>query len=99
MTISRSRWWALVAILAVVITLAWGLSDTSHDSAASASWVQCGHGSQSIHELNQPPSAWPGTRAAHTVTKFTGSNVQTFYTKEGWWDVNWDYYKRVVYAC
>ena len=66
--------------------------------AAQASWVQCSHPSQSIHELYQPPAAWPGTRAAHTVTRFTGTNVQTFYTKTSSLDFTWDFYKRVTYA-
>jgi len=96
MSLSISRI-ALAVVIAFVILMAWGLSNTSHEDAANASWVQCSHQSQSVHELSQPPSAWPGTRAAHTVTRFTGTNVQTFYTKTSTWDWTWDYYKRVTY--
>jgi hypothetical protein len=89
---------AIATVLAISMLLAWGLSTTSHYDAANASWSTCGHGTQSIHELSNPPSSWPGTRAAHTVTRFSASNNQTFFTKSGWWDPTWDFYKVVAYA-
>ena len=88
---------ALATAIALIMLLWWGLSNTSHEDAANASWSRCSHLSQSVHELSNPPLAWPGTRAAHTVTRFTGSNVQTFYTKTSSLDWTWDYYKRVTY--
>lgn len=75
--------------------------DDSHFTDAEAAWTQC-HGTQSIHELSNPPTSWPGTRAAHTVTNTGGSpwfSHQVFYTKSGWWDLTWDYYKTVDYLC
>lgn len=89
---------ATLLILAMAMVIAQGLMVTSHKMAASASWNTCSHQTQNIHELSDPPSSWPGTRAAHTVTRFTSSNSQHFYTKSGWWDPSWDFYKVVAYA-
>ena len=89
---------AVAILLAISMLLAWGLSTTSHYDAAEASWAHC-HSTQSIHELSGPPAAWPGTRAAHTVSYYAGVSYQTFYTKSGWWDPTWDYYKYDFWAC
>lgn len=58
----------------------------------------CSHATQSIHEI-PAPSSWPGTRAAHTVYRFTASIVHYVYTKSGWWDPTWDFYYSAIYAC
>jgi hypothetical protein len=98
MTISMTlRRMGVAALIAITLLLAQSLLVTSHKEAASASWATGSHQSQSVHELANPPLAWPGTRAAHTVTRFTGTNVQTFYTKTSTLDFTWDFYKRVTY--
>ena len=89
---------AIATLLAISMLMAWGLSTTDHGDAADASWVHCSHKTQSLHELSDPPSSWPGTRAAHEVYRFTSSNSQYFYTKSGWWDPTWDFYKSAAYA-
>ncbi len=88
----------IVLILALSAILVQSILDDSHFTTADASWSTCSHQTQNIHELSNPPAGWPGTRAAHTVTRFTSTNSQTFYTKGGWWDPRWDFYKVVVYS-
>ena len=90
---------ALATLLALTMLFAWGLSTTSHYDAAEASWAHC-HSQQGIHELSGPPASWPGTRAAHVVVTLNYPLIeQHFYTKSGWWDPTWDYYKVSYYVC
>jgi hypothetical protein len=98
MPLTFGRRMIITALLAITMFLAWGLSNTSHEDAADATWHKCAHQTQGIHELSNPPSSWPGTRAAHTVTRFQYSNSQYFYTKSGWWDPTWDFYFSEAYA-
>ena len=94
----RLRLWTGAVLLALAFILVQGIASTSHYDAANASWVHCSHQTQSLHELSDPPASWPGTRAAHSVTRFQYSNSQYFYTKSGWWDPSWDFYKSAAYA-
>lgn len=89
----------LVALaLALGFIVVQGVSSTSHYDAADASWIAC-HAAQSLHELSNPPASWPGTRAAHQVFYYSNLSDQYFYTKSGWWDPTWDFYKNEFYLC
>lgn len=93
---------AIATVLAFALVMGHGLSTTDHGDSAAASWSTC-HSplNTNIHELSNPPSAWPGTRAAHVTYTYSGSHnghtdvwlVSNYYTKNGWYDLNWDYYK------
>jgi hypothetical protein len=90
----------VATLLGIAMFLAWGLSNTSHEDAAEASspYNMCTHSAQGIHEISAPAS-WPGTRAAHVVSWYSGIVTSTYYTKSGWWDPTWDYYATTSKAC
>lgn len=63
----------------------------------AATNLTCSASAQSIHEITHQ-SWWPGTRAAHVITgRFYYLNnyqiLEHVYTKSGWWDPSWDYFK------
>jgi hypothetical protein len=89
---------AVATLLAVLALFIWAVSLTSHLWAAEAGTFSCSHASQSIHEIPAPAS-WPGTRAAHVVSTFSGGKQQLVYTKSGWWDPTWDYYYSSTKTC
>jgi hypothetical protein len=92
----------LVAVILTVILFAVSLPAQAATLSCSHSYSLTGNGT--LHEFT-PPTSWPGTRAAHKVNgilSLTGASVTLIaptYTKSGWWDPTWDYYKTDRKTC
>lgn len=87
----------------VVLAVVLGLSIGVFAFPVGGKSLVCSHTTQGIHEITHD-SRWPGTRAAHTVTRSATIGGRwtindRVYTKSGWWDPTWDYYMGRQIVC